>query len=145
MTTQKTNSTFVSQNIIAILAAAATGGTIEDIIARTKIDMSASSLKKWLKDGKKDMRQDRQTAYAIFAEQWDAVYPGAPPRYEAARMAEMKKALEHMGIERKCPAPAPAPNARRTGAQKACECGNEKGAKEDSCKNCQSMDRRIAA
>ena len=142
---QKRNPTFTAPNIVAILTAAASGGNSEEVIARANVQTSAASLNKWLKDGKKDLRDERQTAYAIFAEQWNTVYPGAPPRHEALRMEEMKKALSELGIDRKCPNPAPAPNGRPQQPKNICQCGNEKGPDDEACQTCQAMDRRTAA
>ena len=137
--------TFTAPNIVAILTAAATGGTQEEIVARTGVEISTASLNKWLKDGKKDLKEERQTAYAIFTEQWNTVYPGAPPRHEALRMDEMKKALAELGIDRKCPTPTPAPGARSQQPKNICQCGNEKDPGDEACQTCQAMDRRTAA
>ena len=140
----KRTPTFTATNIVAILTAAAEGGTSEDIVSRAGVDMSSTSLNKWLKDGRKDLKEGRQTSYAIFAEQWATVYPGAPPRHETVRMEEMKKALKELGIERKCPNPKPAPNGRANQPKNICHCGNEKGDKDEACEPCQAKDRRIA-
>ena len=137
--------TFTAPTIVAILTAAAKGGTQEEIIARAGVGISTASLNKWLKDGKKDLANERQTAYAIFTEQWNTVYPGAPPRHETLRMQEMKIALAELGIDRKCPNPAPAANSRAQAPKNICQCGNEKDPAKDACQNCEAMDRRTAA
>ena len=137
--------TLTAPNIVAILTAAAKGGTQEEIVARAGIEISTASLNKWLKDGKKDLKEERQTAYAIFTEQWNTVYPGAPPRHEALRIEEMKKALADLGIERQCPNPAPAPGARAPAPKNICQCGNEKEPKDEACQSCEAKDRRSAA
>ena len=142
---KKTAPTFTAANIVAILTAAPAGGTPDEIIARAGVQISAASLTKWLKDGKKDLANERQTAYAIFTEQWNTIYPGAPPRHEALRMEEMKKALADLGIERKCPNPAPATNSRVQVPKNICQCGNEKEPKDEACQSCEAMDRRTAA
>ena len=142
---QKRTPTFTAPNIVSILTAAAKGGTQDEIIARAGVGISTASLNKWLKDGKKDLANERQTAYAIFTEQWNTVYPGAPPRHEALRMQEMKLALTELGIERKCPNPAPAPGGRAQVPRNICQCGNEKAPKDEACKSCEAIDRRTAA
>ena len=74
------NPVFTAENIIAILEAAPHGGATQEVLERAKVPISHSSLDKWIKDGRRDLRNEKQTAYRLFAEQWDTVYPGAPPR-----------------------------------------------------------------
>lgn len=135
-----TNPAFTADNIIAILDAAPAGGTIEDVIERSKAPVSTASVTKWLKDGKRDLQQDRRTAYALFTEQWDTVYPGAPPRNEAARMKEMQKVLERLGIKQDDIPPAQQAASRSRKPANKCECGNEKGRGDPSCSTCASID-----
>lgn len=83
----------------------------------------------------------------MFAERWQATYPGAPPRGEPVRMAEMQKALGKLGIDASA-------NGGRTnesslerqraprGSRKVCECGNEKEATAVACTSCLTLDSR---
>lgn len=134
--------TFTCDNIIAILDSATQGGTIEDVLKRARVDISAASLSKWIKDGNADLRKDLHTAYRLFAEQWNAVYLGPPPRNEALRILEITKAFEKMGIslDRPNPARIPATESRTRKSNKVCECGNAKNPADHCCATCASMD-----
>ena len=146
MTARKTP-TFTAENIISILEAAPQGGTTEEVLSRAKAPISTATLDKWIKDGRKDLRDSKQTAYALFAQQWNAVYPGAPPRHEAARMLEIQKALKNLGIQTQCPSAAQSvPDAKRpTRSPKTCECGNTKNPSDACCHNCSRLDSSKAA
>lgn len=141
------NPAFVAANIIAILQAAPEGGTVEEVIKRAGINVSQASVDKWIKEGRRDLKNDKQSAYRLFAEQWDTLYPGAPPRNEAARMEEMRKALQAMGIQppKTCPASMAANGSRPRPSRTTCECGNAKAADQPCCDSCATMDRSRAA
>ena len=142
-------STFTADNLVAILTAAPKGGTVEQVIERAGCDVSAASVKKWISDGKRDHNAGKSTAYALFFQQWESIYPGAPPRGEAERMDEMRKALQKLGIQAAPPAAqngrrangyeAAAPSAPRR-SRKVCECGNPKESSAVSCTACLVMD-----
>ena len=134
--------TFTCGNIIAILDSATQGGTIEDVLKRASVDVSAASLSKWIKDGNADLRKDLHTAYRLFAEQWNTIYPGPPPRHEAARMLEITKAFEKMGISLEPPnlTRLPSTESRPRKSNKVCECGNAKNPADRCCTTCTSMD-----
>ena len=140
-------STFTADNIVAVLAAAPKGGTVEQVVERSGCDASAASVKKWISDGKRDRKNGKDTAYGLFADQWEAVYPGAPPRGEPERMAEMQKALERLGISpsqngHQANGSAPARQRAPRGSRKVCECGNEKDASAVACPSCMALDTR---
>ena len=145
--TSRQNPVFTAANIVAILQAAPKGGTSEEVIKRAGVNISQASLDKWIKEGRRDLKDDKTTAYRLFVEQWDTVYPGAPPRNEAARMDEMRKALEAMGIQppKTCPASMAANGSRPKQSKTTCECGNAKTADQPCCDTCASMDRNRAA
>lgn len=98
-------------------------------------------------DGKRDRNAGKDTAYRVFADQWERVYPGAPPRGEAERMVEMQKALEKLGVGQ-------SQNGQRTagslpertraprGSRRVCECGNQKDPAAVSCTECMALDSR---
>ena len=144
-------STFTADNIVALLTEAPKGGTVEQVVERAGVQVAASAVKKWVNDGKRDREAGKDTAYRLFAAQWEASYPGAPPRGEAERMAEMKKALEKMGIQAP---PEPPQNGRRRngstsgatraprGSSKTCECGNEKDPNAAACASWVAIDSR---
>ena len=142
-------STFTADNLVAILTAAPKGGTIEQVVERAGCDVSAASVKKWISDGKRDRKAGKSTAYALFAQQWEAVYPGAPPRGEAERMAELKKAFEKLGIGasqngRDANGSAPERTRAPRGSRRVCECGNQKDPAAVSCTECMAIDGRKA-
>lgn len=144
-------STFTADNIVALLGAAPKGGTVEQVVERAACQAGPASVKKWTSDGKRDRNAGKTTAYALFVQHWESVYPGAPPRGEAERMAEMKKALEKLGIQA---APETPQNGRRTngpaagapraprGSRRTCECGNAKDPNAVSCTECMALDSR---
>ena len=142
---KNTRATFNTQNIIAILDAAPKGGTIEEVIERAKVDMNATSLNKWIKDGNRDTRNGQTTAYALFVGQWNALYPGKPLRYEAARLAEIKRAFKELGISCENTVAIPSPDARPTKSPKTCDCGNSKKSAAECCESCDSMSHQLAA
>lgn len=135
--------TFTSENIIAILQAAPKGGTLEEVILRSRVNISANSLAKWIKDGNRDSKEGKHTSYRLFADQWNAVYPGTPPRHEAARMLEIKKALKELGIQH-CDQPA-APASKPLKSPAICECGNSKPARAPACDDCRAKGSTRAA
>lgn len=141
------NQVFTAANIVAVLQAAPEGGTSEEVIKRAGVNVSQASLDKWIKEGRRDLKNNKQSAYRLFAEQWDTVYPGAPPRNEAARMSEMHKALEVLGIQvpKTCPASIAANGSRPKQSKTTCECGNAKNPDQTCCDTCTSMDRSRAA
>ena len=142
----KTNrATFNTQNIIAILDAAPKGGTTEEIIERAKVDMTAASLNNWIKDGNRDTRNGQTTAYALFVDQWNAIYPGRPLRYEAARLAEIKRAFKELGISCENTVATSPSNARPSKSPKTCDCGNSKKSAAECCDSCAGMSHQLAA
>ena len=138
---------FNAENIIAILDAAPKGGTIGDVIARSQAKVTPTTLQKWIKEGNKAIQNEQITAYRLFTEQWNNLYPGPPPRAEAARMAEIKKALEHLGIKTEEPAVAQiaAPSTRPRRPRNQCECGNSKNPRDTSCASCAKIDSSRAS
>ena len=137
---------FNAENIIAILDAAPKGGTLNEVIKRSGTDLSSTTVNKWIKTGNRDIRENQPSSYRMFTEQWNNLYPGPPPRTEAARLAEMKKALDHLGIKTDEPSIAqtvePHRQPRRPSNQ--CECGNAKAPKDTSCATCVELDRAQA-
>ena len=53
----------------------------------------------WIREGNRDLEQEKTTAYGIFAQRWNSAYPGPPPRTEQVRLIAMQKALEELGEE----------------------------------------------
>ena len=141
------NPVFTAENIIAILEAAPHGGTTQEVLERAKVPISHSSLDKWIKDGRRDLRNEKQTAYRLFAEQWDTVYPGAPPRNEAARMEEMQKALAALGIQvpKTCASSSVSEGSRPKKPRTTCECGNAKEPGDECCQSCAGISSPEAA
>lgn len=147
-------STFTADSLVAILTAAPQGGTIEQVVERAGCQAGPTSVKKWISDGKRDRNAGKTTAYALFVQQWESVYPGAPPRGEAERMAEMKKALDKLGIQATAErvqngrrtngsngSASGAPSAPRR-SRKVCECGNAKDPNVVACPECTALDSR---
>ena len=140
-------STFTAANIVAILTEAPRGGSVGQVVERAGCQVSAASVKKWVADGKRDRNAEKDTAYRIFVDQWERVYPGAPPRGEAERMVEMQKALEKLGIgqsqngHRTAGSPPERTRAPR-GSRRVCECGNQKDPAAVSCTECMALDAR---
>ena len=136
---------FTTENIIALLQAAPDGGTLDDVIARARITVSPASLAKWIKDGNRDNRSGKDTSYGLFVQQWNTLYPGPPPRYETARMIQMKEALNRLGIQcDKKPVSATQASAPAK-SPRICECGNSKAPRALACSSCLSIDSVRAA
>ena len=143
-------STFLADNIVALLQAAPQGGTIEQVIERAGVQVGAASLKKWIADGKRDKSAGKNTAYRMFSEQWALVYPGAPPKGEPDRMIEMQKALEKMGLHRSqngqiANGSEPPRQRAPSGSRQICECGNPKKSTAVACDACRAIDARTVA
>ena len=99
--------TFTTENIVAILKAAPEGGSYEAVLRRANVSISISSLMTWIMEGNQDLSQNKTTAYGLFDQRWNAVYPGPPPRHEEVRLTAMRQALEELGEEPVPEHPAP--------------------------------------
>ena len=91
--------TFTTENIVAILKAAPEGGSYDAVLRRANVSISSSSLMTWIREGNRDLSQDKTTAYSLFAQRWNAAYPGPPPRHDEVRLTAMRQALEELGEE----------------------------------------------
>ena len=131
--------TFTAANIIAILEAAPHGGTIQDVVTRSRANVSEATVKNWLKRGQQARNDDQNTSHRLFIDQWDKLYPGAPARNEMSRMLEMQKALETMGIKINDSKEA------TNGKTDNCDCGNSKPKNENACSDCTAIDSRPRA
>ena len=83
-------------NIVAILNAAADGGTVQsDVLERSGTDVPFTTLISWVTKGHKDRKNGAVSAHTKFADQWDALRAGAGANgpWMQDAMAEIDKAL----------------------------------------------------
>ncbi len=120
---------FTTDNIVAVLRALPdTDGSYIEVIEQAKeynASVSKSTLSKWVTNGRADIKADkRQTAYARFAQRYDALIE-EHCNADANRTRELDRAFEIL--------------------DSICECGNEKttladGTRADRCRHCQELD-----
>ena len=141
-----TASLFSAENIVKILEAVPRGGAVRQIAERAGGDVSANTLERWLRRGKRDRDEGKQTSYRILADQWDTLHPGKPARYEEGRMAEMRKGLEQLGIKhRETPIEPRRGERDRPRITRVCECGNPKASAATACADCLKIEGERAA
>ena len=113
---------FTTQNIVTLLSCARGCKDIEAVLARAKSPVKVSMLKRWLRDGRKDILEERNTAYALFTAEWDKRFTGEEKvSSESVRMLAMKSALKTLA-DRRDPI--------------LCECGQAKARNSPACKEC---------
>ena len=89
-------SKFTPANIAAIITAAMEGGSIRVIVIRSGINIAPATIEKWLHNGYKDIKANKETAYAQFS-CWlnDVRTLGQFGRSdETTRMAAVEQAME---------------------------------------------------
>ena len=133
--------TFTTENIVAILEAAPRGGTVQEVIDRAGADVSEASVKNWIKRGQQARNADETTSHRLFLEQWEALYPGSPPRHEMSRMIQIQQALQQLGIKQEDePPPVTATPRTPRKSSRVCDCGNAKTKEATACATCIGID-----
>ena len=131
---------FNTENIVAILRAAAThGGSYPNVVHNSKTDLAPSTLHGWISQGRRDLLENKKTALGMFATSFDAMHTGGTTRNtEEHRIVEMQEALEQLNPNDNTAQDQPPTDKRRS--RHTCECGQPKEPTAVSCPACKEMD-----
>ena len=131
---------FKTEYIVAILrAAAAHGGSCANVVRNSETDLSPSTLHGWVSRGRRDLRENKRTALAVFATQFDAMNPdGTTLNAEGRRVVEMQEALKQLNPNDNTAQGQSLTDKHRS--RRICECGQPKEPTAVSCTACKEMD-----